>query len=217
MNSLLFKGSVVAVSASGITAAGVYFSGVLKTEDKSFKAYLTKIGRTAAAPEDWNKIKELYSKETSDSPIPNIPKSSVSSDVNLITRWCEDKLKQEHSKSEEDLVETWCAKPVNVESRLSYFNLSSLDVSETASSNKDDSTWTSKVSNYGKDTADASLKVKEINDSSGQKVEGSEISSTIEASKLRKWCGWAKDQTYQNKGTDLFKKYKHWCTKPKNS
>ncbi|CBY92652.1 hypothetical protein HF1_06440 [Mycoplasma haemofelis str. Langford 1] len=183
MNSLLFKGSLVGVATTGATATGAYLAGAFDKEDKSFRSYLNKIGReVASAPEDWSKLQSLYDKESSESPIPNVSKTIVKSDVGNMTQWCKGKLDSDYDESIKNLVEAWCSKPVSVGERLSHFNLIALDVSEGSSStNSDDGLWDSRVSSYG--SANASLRVREITGSSGQESEGNSDLSTIDKAK----------------------------------
>ncbi|AEG72990.1 hypothetical protein MHF_0720 [Mycoplasma haemofelis Ohio2] len=188
MNPAFAKGSLAFVATSGTVAGGAYLSGAFGKEDKSFRNYLKSIKRVeASTKEDWDTLNFLYAKESVENPIPNISKSSVSSDASKITKWCETKLTSDFVKSEADLVESWCSKPMKIVDRLPYFDLSPLNTStaQESTTNPDDPSWASKSNSYQQSISDTTLKVNEVTDT----TLGAEISSDMSVDKLKKWCG----------------------------
>ncbi|AEG72982.1 hypothetical protein MHF_0712 [Mycoplasma haemofelis Ohio2] len=209
MNSALVKGSAAFAATSGAATMGAYFSGAFSKEDNTFRKYLSSIGREIASSGDWEKIKELYASAENKDLIEGIQTSNVSAEA--ITRWCDGKLNSEYLASEKNLIEAWCSKPVSIINRLSHFKLSALNTTNT-----DDGVWDTKAGSYSADIAkDSSLKANEINDSQSTKTLGSEL-TTATKEKLKKWCDWAKEQSYQYEESVLFKRYKHWCVRSKD-
>ncbi|AEW45268.1 hypothetical protein MHC_02010 [Mycoplasma haemocanis str. Illinois] len=212
MSLSLSSKAVVSIAGVGVVSGGGAFVTYKFLTKNTIEKYLNSLHRELAiSDEDWELIKNNYSSDKEESPISNIPKSSINSKLNDLKKWCRDNLNEEFSREKANkggynLIQSWCTKPVKISSYLKYLKLAALDTTGGG----DDATWNKLKDAYPKGEG---LKINEITNQDNNKKEGAIINSLSDSQKLKAWCSWSADQYFKHQEDSLFKRYKHFCTK----
>ncbi|AEG73149.1 hypothetical protein MHF_0891 [Mycoplasma haemofelis Ohio2] len=210
-NALLAKigASFFALSGAGALGWKLVFD---KPKEKTVNSYLLSRGRELPTnDQDWNKIKDFYSKEESENPINGIPKTGITKEK--IKVWCEQEAQKpfkDHSSDQLHLIEAWCSKSRTLSEQIAVLGKKKLDTETAKDNNPDKTVWDSKEASYK--VAGHGFKIKKKN--SGDTNNWVDLPETEGTSDLMKtWCKEHSDKHFKYHEDTLFQTWQKWCSK----
>ncbi|AEW45512.1 hypothetical protein MHC_03260 [Mycoplasma haemocanis str. Illinois] len=210
-NALLAKVGIAFLALSGAGALGwkIVFD---QSKEKTINSYLLSRGRDLPiSDQDWENIKDFYSKDESENPITGIPKSGITKEK--IKAWCEQeatKPLKEHSKDKLHSIETWCSKARTLSEQITTLGKKKLDTDTTKDSNPDKTKWEENEKSY-KVTGHGFKIKKKNNGGTNNWVDLPETEGTSEL--MKTWCKEHSEKHFKYQEEALFQTWQKWCSK----
>lgn len=211
MSSLVPKIALGCIGSSGIIAGAIYAS-----LPEKYSHHFEKQDRKLIidfSEEKWNAIKKVYGAEGEGLLIEPEGKALTKDQWQS---WCSNNSNNTFADAKDakyQRVSAWCTEPKKISDLVGD---KALDDKEPQSSSKhsQEGEWNKKITNYAQITDNKQL-IKEITADNSAKKERGEIAATAlkDASKLRAWCAFTKEQHFKHEEDQPYKNYLLWCTK----